>query len=247
MQMKRLKIGLTAVALCLGLCAGLTGCGENAIPEMTDDELDAIGEYAAFILMKYDASNRSRLVTLPPEKEPAITEPSVSEPPQATEEPSGMGPVDDVPVTDISQPEGQDSMEDVLGLADGLSVSYVDAWLCDNYPDTEAFGLMMSASAGKRLLVMRFCFLNRTEQEQQIDIASQKELSFRIAVNENERRNAKTSLLPDDMTMFQENVPAGESVEAVLIIETEQASMEEISSISLTLKNNELAHTIQLK
>lgn len=244
MRTKKFKIGLMAAVICFGL----TGCGENAIPELTEDEMQTIGEYTAITLMKYDASSRSRLVELPPEVEPAVPEPVETEPPRETEEPSGMGEADDTPVTDISQQEEPGSMEDVLGLAEGVSVSYVGAELCATYPhDEELGGFVINASSEeKSLLVLRFRFSNGTEQEQTVDIASQKEMVFRITVNESYRRNAIPALLLDDMTAFRETIPAGESTEAVLIIEVEQGSMEEISSIFLNLKNDVKSYTIQL-
>ena len=55
---RRLVAVLTAGLLIMGL----TGCGENQIPEMTDEQMQRLGEYTAMILMKYDAGNRSRLV-----------------------------------------------------------------------------------------------------------------------------------------------------------------------------------------
>lgn len=248
MLTKKIRIGLTAAALCMGLCLGLAGCGENMIPELTDSEMQTIGEYAAITLMKYDASNRSRLVELPPEPVPEIPAQTEPEESPVPEEPSGMGPVDDTPITDMTGEEDPGSMEEVLGLAEGLSVSYVDAEICDKYPhDEEIGGLAVSASEGKKLLVLRFRFTNNTEQEQSVDIASQKELSFRITVNGDYRRNAMTVLLLDDMTSLRESLPAGESTEAVLIIEMELGSMEDISSISLNLKNAEKAYAIQLK
>ncbi|MDE6641389.1 MAG: hypothetical protein K2K63_12780, partial [Acetatifactor sp.] len=115
MRTKKLKAGLMAAMICLGLA----GCGENVIPELTESEMQIIGEYTAFTMMKYDASNRSRLVDLPQEAEPVAPEPMETEPPRETEEPSGMGVVDDTPVTDMSQEEDPGSMEDVLGLAEG--------------------------------------------------------------------------------------------------------------------------------
>lgn len=242
MRTRKFKGGMLAVMICLGLA----GCGENVIPELTESEMQLIGEYTAFTMMKYDASNRSRLVDLP--QEPAAPEPMETEPPRETEEPSGMGEADNTPVTDISQEEDPGSMEDVLGLAEGVSVSYAGAELCDIYPyDGELGSLAVPASEGKKLLVLRFRFTNGTEQEQTADIFSQKEMTFRITVNESYRRNAMRSLLLDDMTALRETIPAGESIEAVLIIEVEQGSMEEISSVFLNLKNDEKTYTIQLK
>lgn len=246
MGTKRFTAGLAAAVLCLGL----TGCGENTIPELTDHETQIIGEYAAITLMKYDASNRSRLVTLPPEKEPDIPTQTEPEAPVNTKEPSGMKPVDDTPVTDLPAQEAPGSMEEVLELAEGLSVSFVDASLLDTYPEGDELGVFVSrASEGKKLLVLRFRLANGTDQDQVIDIASQTQagLVFRITVNESYRRNAMFTGLLDDMTILKETIPSGGSTEAVLIIEVEQGSMEEVTSISLNLKNEAKAYTIQLK
>lgn len=244
MRTKKFKAGLMAVVICLGLA----GCGENVIPELTADEMQLIGEYTAITMMKYDASNRSRLVTLPPEREPVTSEPAETEPPRETEKPSGMGEVADTPITNISEQENPGSMEEVLGLAEGVTVNYVDAEVCDTYPHNEEIGAFaVTASEGKKLLVLRFRFSNGTEQEQTVDIASKKDMSFRITVNGDYRRNAMSVLLLDDMTVFMETLTAGESKEAVLVIEVDQGSIEEISSISLNLKNDAKAYTIQLK
>lgn len=248
MLTKKFRTGLMTAALCAGLCLGMTGCGENVIPELSENEMQMIGEYAAFTLMKYDASNRSRLVELPAEPAPEIPEQTEPEKSPEPEEPSETGPVDDTPVTDMTEDEDPGSMEEVLGLAEGLSVSFTDAEVCDKYPHEEELGVLsVSASSGKKLLVLHFQFINNTEQEQSVDIASQKELSFRITVNGDYRRNAMTVLLLDDMTTLKETLPAGESTNAVLIIEVEQESIEQIDSISLNLKNDVKAYTIQLK
>lgn len=245
MRTKKLSAGLAAAALCLGL----TGCGENVIPELSDYETQIIGEYAAITLMKYDASNRSRLVDLPPEKEPDVPAQTAPGEPADTEEPSGMKPVDDTPVTELPGEKAPASMEEVLELAGGVSVSYVDAVLCDTYPEGDETGVfaIRATEEGKRLLVLRFRFSNGTEQEQTVDLASKPDLSFRITVNGSYRRNALLTWLLDDMATLKETIPAGGSTEAVLIIETEQGSMEEITSISLNLKNDSNAYTIQLK
>ena len=39
----------------------LTGCGAQ-MPDLTDEQMDAVGEYAGLLLVKYDANNRIRLL-----------------------------------------------------------------------------------------------------------------------------------------------------------------------------------------
>ena len=73
--------------------AALTGCAENQIPERTEEEMQAIGEFVAFTMMKYDMGHNSRLMDLPPVEE---TEDTDAERPEE-EEPGTMG-MDPVPI-----------------------------------------------------------------------------------------------------------------------------------------------------
>ncbi len=242
MRTNKVVAGLLTVVLCLGLA----GCGENVIPSLTDEQLQSIGEYTAITLMKYDASNRSRLVPLFGDWESNDSEQEVTPAPDQ-QEPPEEGTAGDTPTADVPAQQGPASMEEMLKLPEGVSVNYLGAGLYDKYPDDEEIGgLAMTATEGKKLLVLNFQFANGTGQEQTVDIASQN-VTFRINVNGDYNRNAMMALLLNDMSMLQETIPAGESREAVLIIEVGQASMEEISSIALSLKNDENVYTIQLQ
>ena len=53
-----LVIGLSII-----LILGLSGCGSQ-IPDMTDEQREAISQYAVDLLLKYDTSQPSRLVDL---------------------------------------------------------------------------------------------------------------------------------------------------------------------------------------
>ena len=240
-----MKKKIVAAALAILMCLGTTGCGENAIPNLDEEELQAIGEYTAVTLMKYDANRRSRLVELPEETtEP--TEPS-EQVPQETPEPSGMAPVDETPVIDRADDTQESSMEEVLALPQGMRISYLGEEVCDAYPhDGEEHYFMLTATSGKKLLVLSFQLTNETEQEQSVDIASQN-VEFRITVNDDYKRRAMPSLLLDDLSTYVDAVPAGETRTAVLVIEVEQQADEEITSLSLKLKNDTKIYTIQLK
>lgn len=236
-------------ALAVVLCLGTTGCGENTIPNLTEDELQLIGEYTAVTLMKYDANRRSRLVELPQEEEPAeLPEeiPEAEELPQETEELSGMGEPENTPVIDRTDNTENGSVEAVLALPEGISVSYAGLEVCDVYPNAEEPGyFVLRATEGKKLLVLRFSLFNGSGQEQTADIASQP-VEFRVTVNGDYTRNALPSLLPDDLTAFRDTLSAGETREAVLVIEVGEQSGEEIGTVSLKLKNDAKTYTIQL-
>lgn len=234
-----------AIALAAVLCLGLTACGENAIPEMTEDELQAVGEYAATVLMKYDADHRSRLVELSlPEEEASV--PAVSAAPAQTGEQGGMRPTDDTPVENRAEVQNSYSMEEVMGLAAGMTVSFAGQEFCEQYPyegDNTYFAV--AASEGRKLLVLKFELKNTGGQDTPVDILTS-ECVFQVTVNGDYTRRALTTMLLNDMSTYVGTVGAGESQEVVLVIETEEERTEELSSVVLNLKNESKTYTIQL-
>lgn len=241
------KKNITAALMAVLLSFGLSGCGENQIPAMTADELQAVGEYAAITLMKYDASRRSRLVELPEESISPIYdsyEPEITKP----EEPSEMKPADDTPVVN-SQGGGADSsytIEEVMELPDGISVSYRGYELCDYYPyDEEESYFAVQAAQGKKLLVLQFSITNNSGREQNVDLLSSG-MVYRITVNETVTRQALLTMLMDDMTTYADIIPADGSAEVVLVAEVEDSMAAELTSVNLKLKNGSKTCTIQL-
>lgn len=234
-----------AMALAAVLCTGLTACGENAIPEMTEDQLQAVGEYAAVTLMKYDANHRSRLVDLSllEEEEP---EPAVSAAPEQTQEQGGMKPTDDTPVENRAEAQNSYSMEEVMGLADGVTVTFAGQEFCDKYPyEGENTYFAVTPSEGRKLLVLKFVLQNAGGQDADVDMLASG-CVFRITVNGDYTRRALTTMLLNDMSTYVGTIGAGESREAVLVIETEKERTEDLSSIVLNLKNESKTYTIQL-
>lgn len=240
---RRLAAVLAAVLLILGL----TGCGENQIPEMTDEQKQLLGEYTAMTLMKYNANSRSRLVDYShmlivsqpnTEKEQDYQEPQV---------PEGMDPVDDTPI--VGGPAGGSSaqsysMEDALGLPEGVSIVYAGQTLHDTYPEDGSFTI--TASTGRQLLVLEFVIVNASDQDQSIDILSLAP-DFRITVNGDYTRKAMlTMLLEEDLLVYQGTIPSMESASKVLIIELDDEMAANLASISLSLKNGSKTYTTQL-
>lgn len=241
------KKNIMAALIAVLLCFGLSGCGENQIPAMTADELQAVGEYAAITLMKYDASRRSRLVELPEESTSQVYdsyEPETIKP----EEPSGMKPVDDTPVVN-SWGEGtvnSYTMEEVMGLPDGLSVSYQGYELCNYYPhDEEGSYFSVQAVQGRELLVLQFSIVNNSGQEQNVDLLSSGTV-YQVTVNGTVTRRTLLTMLMDDMTTFVNAIPAESSAEVVLVVEVEDSIADNLASVSLNLKNESKTYTIQL-
>ncbi len=245
--------------LAAALLMGITGCGKNEIPALTDEELQKISEFTAFTLMKYDTSHQSRLVDLEelglevtggsteipdievpdqdgsalPDKDPADGE-GQEEPGQ-----TGMDPVDDTPVVnEPDQTPGESyTMEEVLDLPEGILLVFAGQEVCGSYPEEENAYFSLEAEEGKQLLVLHFQVSNTGEQEQNVDILSLKP-QFRITVNETLSRQALPTMLEEDLVFLQADIPAGDSKDAVLVVEVDQDMAENITALSLSINHD---------
>ncbi|MBQ7933442.1 MAG: hypothetical protein IJ327_01460, partial [Lachnospiraceae bacterium] len=150
--MKRIGVFL----LVLNMMLMLAGCG-NAIPDMSDDQMDALGEYAAITLMKYDANHRSRLVDLSKYEEEIKEEvPETTESEQ--EEYLDSTPEMDISDTDSVAPEVSTyvSIEEFMELPAGVMVTYEGLRICESYPEGDDGNdfFYLEASGDKKLVVL---------------------------------------------------------------------------------------------
>lgn len=230
------------------LILSLSGCGENQIPDMTDEQMQLLGEYTAITLMKYDASRRSRLVEL------SIVEEFYRVPEETTEpeiqEPAGMDPVDETPVVDISGGEAGSSglsatIEQVLGLPEEISILYMGEELHKSYPEDESAYFALTATEGRQLLILNFSIINAAAQDQTVNILSLTP-AFQIVVNGNYTRTALPTILENDMTAFNGTIPSMGSSPVILVVEVDNATANNITSLDLKLKNDSTTYTIQL-
>ena len=234
------------------LCAmmlSMTACG-NEIPDLTEEESQRIGEYAAVTLLKYDANNRSRLVD--PEVVIAkLEKDAAKEATKASQEEAKAEEKDSTGTTEVTMPTAQEeitaSMEDFFGLPEGVSITYEDYMVADSYPEDGAADdyFALDASAGKKLLVLRFQLTNGTEQEETIDLLNTNS-RYIITVNDSIRANALTTMLPNDMSTYTETLEPGQTQELVLLLEVNEDVANALQTIALRIKNASNEYTIQL-
>ena len=236
-------------ALLCTMMLSMTACG-NEIPDLTEEESQRVGEYAAVTLLKYDANNRSRLVDpemviAKLEKEAARKAAKAAQEEAKTEETGNTG------TTEVTMPTAQEditaSMEDFFGLPEGVSITYEDYMVADSYPEDGATDeyFALDASAGKKLLVLRFRLTNGTEQEEKIDLLNTNS-RYIITVNDSIRANALTTMLPNDMSTYAETLEPGQDQELVLLLEVNEDVAGAIQAIALHFKNASNEYTIQL-
>ena len=236
-------------ALLCAMMLSMTACG-NEIPDLTEEESQRIGEYAAVTLLKYDANNRSRLVDpevviAKLEKEAAKETTKASQEEGKAEETCSAG------TPEVTMPTAQEeitaSMEDFFGLPEGVSITYEDYMVADSYPEdgVEDDYFALDASMGKKLLVLRFHLTNGSEQEETIDLLNTNS-RYIITVNDSIRANALTTMLPNDMSTYAETLEPGQTQELVLLLEVNEDVAGAVQTIALRLKNASNEYTIQL-
>lgn len=236
--MRRHKKGLAVFGVAALLM--LSGCAENQIPDLTEDEMQSVSQYVAITMMKYDLGHSSRLMDLSEagaSYTPGVTAPSPSPNP---EESVGMAPVDDTPIVDS---EGQEvkiennyTMEEVMGLPEGVSVTYLGYEMYASYPEDSDF-FSVTAPEGNKVFVLRFSLTNTSGEERSVDLMSSR-VTYRITLNGNYTRNALTTGLLEDLSTYKDTIQAGGSVETVLLIQVEEETAEEISSVGIIIKND---------
>ena len=226
----------------------LTGCG-NAIPEMTMEQQELVVEFAASELLKYDVNYQSKLTAPEPEQQPEEEQGEQPKEPLIEEETLPEEIIADTDVTIVDNTgtvEAQNaSIADFLGLTD-VEISYAGYETADTYPEGEAKEayFFMSATEGNKLLVLRFCALNVSEEELSIDL-TKSQTRYKIILNGTEK-NALTTMLLNDMAYYQGTLAANESIELVLLCEIQDDQTEFIDTLQLKIKSVDDSATISL-
>lgn len=230
----------------------LSGCGSD-FPNLTDEQAEAIGEYAAVTLLKYDANSRSRLVDLSQvEEEPEVeTKPGAEKKPEVVEpevpkEPETDRPAEPKPPENAVEVENMvASIEEFLELPDGVFISYKEYEMCQSYQEGENVYFALEASEGKELLVAKFDLSNESSEVQEVNLLERHD-NYRLTVNESYTRTALTTLLSNDLSTYLGKLEPRTSQEVVLLIEVDEAEAKDVQTISLNLKNESKTYTIQL-
>ena len=243
--MKRRKTLLASV-LCV-LAVSISGCG-NQIPDMTEEQQQAITDYAVDLVLKYDVNYQSRLVELP-EEEVVEQEQVVTETPIPTELP-GMEPVEQLPEVQVGENgtvATNLSVEEVLGWEGICQLQYQDFSVAASYETNSAAQGYVSVEAadGNKLLVVRFTLSNTSADDQHINMIAN-DAKFSLVMGGEGAKKCQMTLLENDLSTYFGDVPAGSSVEVVLVAEMAEELLADVASLTLNVENGEKISTIPL-
>lgn len=238
--------------LCLSLCLfAFGGCGAQ-IPDMTEEEREAISEYAANLLLKYDTSQPSRLVDITEEDVEATPEPTQTpEPvetakPEETEKPQETEePLENIMSQETQAPEVYDSLEDTLMLPQEVTLLYNKYEVAECFVDETDGYQTLEAEDGKLLLIFRFTLLNSSDAIQSVDML-QDNIVYKVIIDDT-TINGMITMVGNDLTTYIGSLQANESMEMVMFAEVEEELWQNSQSIRLEFSRQEMVAKIVIK
>jgi hypothetical protein len=230
----------------------LSACTTNAIPELSDEEMHQVEEYAAHLLLQYDANYEMTTVTAEEIEEhrqelerraqvqAQIAINQALKIPEEPETPEGSGESGSGSGSEPAQVAVYTDIDDFLEEPD-LEINYVGYEVCATYPqntDTNDWQGVVRATEGSSLIVFRYTIQNTGASDVILDMAG-KGAKFNFRINNSVSKPALRTLRLDEFSMFLETIPAGGSKEAVLIVEVDAATASSIEALKMTLRYGE--------
>lgn len=231
--MKKIRVSLCI----LGVMMTFSGCG-GRIPDMTEEEQEAISEYAAGLLLKYNTNQSSRLVDLE-----LLEDPETTEMPEATPEPSPIPEMTpELPESGGTSSAEYADIQETLLLSEDVDLVYVNYETVSSYSDAEQ---SLDATEGYCFLVVKCKLINAGTDKQVVDMM-QTNVKHTVIVN-GTSINAMVTMLSNDMTTYMGELTAGEEKEIILLAEVEDKLMQEAENIVVEFMRDELVSGIIVK
>lgn len=212
----------------------MTGCGEEPY-ELQDNERAIIVNYAAHMIAKYNVKQpEGYRFVLPAEEDEADEEENPTQETQTEEEKAQDVQTQGEAAADGSEDsdDGQSSvtLSEALGLEDVQAV-YTGAELVDRY-DT------IIPESGKKLLILHVTLQNRTEKAAACDILSQLPV-FRAKLNGMQAVTAELAILPENLSTWEDDIPAGGSQETVILFQVNKDAGTVVEQLEMEVTEGE--------
>ena len=251
------KLGFLAVFATISIA--MTGCGIDLI----DEQNRLIAEYAADLLLKYDADYQARYnedtedVPTTTDTTEYVTEQTKEEDTATTEDLSADISTEDTSAEDVSTEEDEDfppvindnvtDIAEIVGIHD-ISIIYNKCMFLDRYPSIDQDGafIYLEADPGYKLVVVKFDITNQSSSAVSLDLLNTP-IDYRLVMNGSKAAKPMLTILMDDLGTFYNTVPANSEQSAVLVFQMADGSIDKIETLDIrvTYENNEYIIHIQ--
>lgn len=237
-----MKKRLFSIILIACLMLSVTGCG-NAIPEMTDEQMTMVTEYAAALLLKYDTNYEPMLLNderLAKEEDMQLQIAEEAERRAALEAEKEAAEQENAAQESGGAENGTESVQrtdpaEFLELS-GISVSCNGVEFLDTYPnDVDELFFAVSASEGCKLAVIHLQITNNNAEPYDVDLLN-KNVKFKASFNGGEYHNTMLTMVEDDFSVYIGTLAPVESVDTVLVVDLKEEECNPVESVNLYIK-----------
>lgn len=236
-------LSLLMLSTCVFL---LAGC--NDVKDLTDDETKLIAEYAAGLLLEYDANYVDRIEegdkAAQEMTEEASTEQDDTQ--EVTAEEQSEEDTEDNTSAEERIVGSEGDIAKIAGIA-GVSVSLKDYQIVDRYPETKEEDTVVDVEAadGYKLLVIRFKVQNTTEDVVNVSLID-KQLEYHTVCNGVDTAEPMLTILMNDLGTLETSIQPGEEQEAVLLFQISDNMKEQLESIDLYINFNNTDNMLEI-
>lgn len=225
--------------LCGALMVGvmmLTGCGEEPY-ELEDSEREVIVNYTAHIIAKYNVKQpegyRYVYVTEEEETEPIENEQEPELETAEAEEPETEETASEETYSSEKSENEEESnvtLSEALGLTDVAAI-YTGAELTDHYES-------VVPDSGNRLMILHVTLQNQGDEAVECDLLSGLP-TFKARVNDAEDTTAEITILPENLSTYQDVIPAKSSVDTIIMFQLKNADITSIEQLEMYVTANQ--------
>ena len=228
------------------MLATMTGCVEPI--DLDDTQQDMLVGYAVYSVLEHDKNymvglNEVEGVVSEDSTENVTDSGNVEQPSKEDSGSSSGG--NDTPTVDKT-PTVTTTMERALDV-DGISITYTGVVVDDVFPKAEGEPVFaLKAFTGNKLVVLKFDVTNTTNEDISLDMVS-KNLTIKGIFNKSIKTIAQVTLLPEALNTFKETIPAGKTVQTVLVFEMTETNANNLTSIVLDIKSSKGTNSVNIK
>jgi len=238
--MKRLILTLLIV---ISLMA-FSGCVKKL--EITQEQTDALAEYMAGLLLKYDANYDRALRSIQAAEETDSTGRQTDEIDKKKNDNANAsdtsGNISDKKSNEADNKATETdkkntySLTEIIGQAD-FDISYMDYKLTDTYPENyDRAYFFVEADEGKQLLVIRFIIKNNSSEKKNLNLTDT-EITYQLELAGSRIDKPWFTVLENDLQYIDITLEPGAATEAVLIYQISKTT--EAGKMKLTVSNGE--------